>query len=233
MADPGTSLALAADIERRDTEIAAALDLVGRLGRRADDVRARSEELRLFLDNAPGELAGLERSEAEARDAHLTAAAALVDAEHRVAELESTRRRSDAQTEAKRELERAQQVAAAAFTRLRRVAGERAALAETEAVARTEGGDLIGRAREVALRIQDVPRVSQTGRRAPGDDLAELSDWGGRVHAALFVVRGQLEAERDRLVREANELAGAVLGEQLAGSSVTLVRRRLEEALRR
>jgi hypothetical protein len=45
-------------------------------------------------------------------------------------------------------------------------------------------------------------------------------------------VRGQREQERERLVREANELGGSALGEQLAGSSVALVRRRLEEALR-
>jgi len=50
--------------------------------------------------------------------------------------------------------------------------------------------------------------------------------------AALFVVRGQREGERERLVREANELGGSVLGEQVAGASVALVRRRLEEALR-
>jgi hypothetical protein len=233
VADPDTPLALAADIERRDAEAAAALELVVDLGRHADEIRARSEELRLFLDTAPGELAALERSEAEARDAQVAAAATLADAEHRVAGLELARRSADAKADAKRELERAEQVAADASVRLRRVVAERAALAETEAAARTEGGDLVGQARQVALSIQNVPRVSRTGREAPGDALAGLSDWGGRVHAALFLVRGQLEAERDRLVREANELAGAVLGVQLAGSSVTLVRRRLEEALRR
>jgi len=36
------------------------------------------------------------------------------------------------------------------------------------------------------------------------------------VHVALLVVRGQLDVERDRLVREANELGSVVLGEELA-----------------
>ena len=101
-----------------------------------------------------------------------------------------------------------------------------------KSAAQAEAFALVRDASDVASRLQDVPRVSASGREAPGQDLAQLSEWGSRVHAALFVVRGQLEGERDRLVREANELGGAVLGEQLAGSNVTLVRRRLEEALR-
>jgi hypothetical protein len=47
----------------------------------------------------------------------------------------------------------------------------------------------------------------------------------------LLVSRGTLEAERERVVVEANELAALVLGDSSAGSSVTLVRRRLEEAV--
>jgi len=227
-----SSLALAADIERRDADIAAALDLVARLSRRADDVRVRSEELQLFLDTVPGELARLDRSEAEARDATATAAVARAAAEQRVERLAAGRDGADAVRETERELEQAQRAATDASARHRHVVSERAALVEMDAVARSEIRELGRCAGEIAHRIEYVPRVSQTGREAPGEGLAGLSDWGRRVHAALFVVRGQLEAERDRLVREANELAGAVLGEQLAGSSVTLVRRRLEEALR-
>jgi hypothetical protein len=233
VANSDSSLALAADIERRDADIAAALDLIARLSRRADDVRVRSEELQLFLDTVPGELARLDRREAEARDAAATAVAELAAAEQRVEKLAAGRRTTDSAREAERERERAQRAATDASARHRHVMGERAALVEMDAVARSEIRELGRGASEIAHRIAHVPRVSQTGREAPGEGLAELSDWGRRVHAALFVVRGQLEAERDRLVREANELAGAVLGEQLAGSSVTLVRRRLEEALRR
>ena len=233
VANSDSSLALAADIERRDADLAAAIDLIARLSRRADDVRVRSEELQLFLDTVPGELARLDRSEAEARDGAATAAAGLAAAEQRVETLAAGRRGADSVHEAERELEQARRAATDASARHRHVMSERAALVETDAVARSEIRELGRRAGEIAHRIEYVPRVSQTGREAPGAGLAELADWGRSVHAALFVVRGQLEAERDRLVREANELAGAVLGEQLAGSSVTLVRRRLEEALRR
>jgi hypothetical protein len=58
--------------------------------------------------------------------------------------------------------------------------------------------------------------------------LADLAAWGDRVQTALLVVRGGLVAERERLLREAGELAAA-LGEPLPGASVASVRRRLEE----
>jgi hypothetical protein len=66
----------------------------------------------------------------------------------------------------------------------------------------------------------------------PGSSLEGLADWGARVRAALFVVTGGLETERDRVVREAGELGASVLGEPPVGASVAVVRRRLEDALR-
>jgi chromosome segregation ATPase len=224
VADDDRSLALAADIERRDGDVAAALGLVAHLSRRAEDIRVRCEELQLFLDSVPGELARLERSEAEARDAAATAAAALAEIEK-----EAVAHRTD---DVEQALESARRTATESAARHRHVVDEQAALRETETLSRSEIAELVRQAVEVAHRIEYVPTVSQSGREPPGETLAELAEWGRRVHAALFVVRGQLEAERDRLIREANELAGAVLGEQLAGSSVALVRRRLEEALR-
>jgi len=63
----------------------------------------------------------------------------------------------------------------------------------------------------------------------PGTSLGEIEEWGARAHAALFVVRGSLESERERLVLEANSLAAATFGDHGGGASVALVRRRLEE----
>ena len=45
------------------------------------------------------------------------------------------------------------------------------------------------------------------------------------------MARAGLEAERERIVREGNELASSVLGEPLYTASVAQVRKRLEEAL--
>ena len=150
MADADALLAIAVEIERRDGDVAAALEVVLDLAARSDEIRARAAQLQLLLEGVPREIAALDRNEAEARDRLANAAGALADAERRVAEL--VQRRS---------------------------------------------GNAVARAT-----------------------------------AEPDLVRSQLEGERDRLVREANELGGAVLGEQLAGSNIALVRRRLEEALR-
>jgi len=231
--DVDALLALAADIERRDSDVAAELVLVLELAARSDEIRARAERLELLLESVPGEIATLDRSEAEARDARSEAGAAVASAESRVAELEQGRRATpETRAAAERDLERSRATAADATARLERLVGDRVALVQAESAARADALDLARDANDVSSRIQEVARVSRSGRQAPGRELGQLVEWGSRVHAALFVVRGQLEGERDRLVREANELGGAVLGEQLAGSNVALVRRRLEEALR-
>lgn len=231
--DVDAVLALAAEIERRDAEVAGTLETVIDLSRRADDIRARGERLDRFLETAPAELAAIDRAEAQARDALAAAVEALAASERGIAEVLSGRRVSHgARTDAVHELARSRETATDASARLERLGRERTALVEADGAARAEAVSLGTEASEVASRIQDVPRVSRSGRDAAAGGLAELSAWAGRVHAALFVVRGQLEGDRDRLVREANELSGAVLGEQLAGANIALVRRRLEEALR-
>ena len=64
-----------------------------------------------------------------------------------------------------------------------------------------------------------------------GPEADDVEEWGARVRSALFVARGTLETERERIVVEANALGTAVLGETLGGSSVAVIRRRLEESL--
>ena len=63
----------------------------------------------------------------------------------------------------------------------------------------------------------------------PGPGIEGVLEWAARAHAAVFVARSGLETERERVVREANELAASVLGEPLYATSVALVRQRLEE----
>ena len=98
-----------------------------------------------------------------------------------------------------------------------RIAARREELVDSERVLRAEADGLAVAARDIAAEIRETPRVSESGRELPGTDLPELVEWGARVHAALFVVRGGLENERERIVVEANTLGAAVLGEQLAG----------------
>ena len=75
--------------------------------------------------------------------------------------------------------------------------------------------------------------MTDSARDEPGDTLADVEEWGARVRAGLFVAQGTLETERERIVAEANALGTAVLGEDLGGSSVALVRRRVERPPRR
>jgi len=105
------------------------------------------------------------------------------------------------------------------------------ALGRNAVALRAEADGLSVEARQAARAVAEVPRLSDSGRILPGGSLDEIEEWGARAHASLFVVRGGLEGARERLVQEANALAAAVLGEQVGGASVALVRRRLEESL--
>ena len=96
---------------------------------------------------------------------------------------------------------------------------------------RAEADGLAVEARTVAGEVAGLPRLSESGRTAPGASLEEIEEWGARAHSAIFVVRGGLESERERIVHEASALAASALGEQVAGASVALVRRRLEQEL--
>ena len=75
--------------------------------------------------------------------------------------------------------------------------------------------------------LESAPRVAHPEPPAPG--IEGVLEWAARAHAAVFVARSGLETERERVVREANELAASVLGEPLYATSVALVRQRLEE----
>ena len=55
----------------------------------------------------------------------------------------------------------------------------------------------------------------------PGAGPAEIAEWGTQVRAALLVARSQVTAERDALVRQANELAAGVVGEPVAAMSAS------------
>ena len=85
-------------------------------------------------------------------------------------------------------------------------------------------------ARALSRRLAEVPRISRTGLEPPEPGLAGVDEWASRVAAALLVVRSGLDTERERLIREANELAASVLGDQDVGTSVALARARLERA---
>lgn len=218
-------LDLAADLERRDAAVAAEIDRVARLADGAKEIAARADAIGALLANAPTEHAAMDRAEAEA-SAHRRVAE--VDLAAAVANLETASRGN---ADAKRDLGNAQDAVRDAAARVERIACTRATLVKSEGAARADVSNLVAQAQEIAGRLAELSRVSESGRTLPEPTLDGLHVWATRVRAALVVVRGQLDVERDRLVREANELGSVVLGEQLAGSSVELVGQRVRTML--
>jgi len=73
---------------------------------------------------------------------------------------------------------------------------------------------------ELAVRARAVPGVPP-----PGSSLVE---WASHAHADLFVAAGQIDVQRDRVIREANELASMLLGEPTYGATVAQALARVE-----
>jgi chromosome segregation ATPase len=226
------TLALVGELAARDAAIAADLDVVAGVSTRAATVGERARELEALLDQLPDERAALDREEAGVREREVRAQQELAEAQRVLSSLEHKRRSSDdRRAQAERELARARETVADVSGALNRLSARRRQLADDEHGVRAEAEGLSVEAAAVAAAARELPRVSGSGSSEPGRGLRELSDWAERVHAALLVVRSSLDTERERVVREANELGAAVLGEWLGGSSVALVRRRIEEAL--
>jgi len=224
-------LADAAELERRDEAVAAELETIRSLAERAGAVRIRVEEVRAALDRLPAEreevallFRAAEEDVARSRDE-------LERAGSRVASLESSRRRQDELDRARKELATAREAQSDAEARIERLAERTAELEAQEQALDAERALLVRTAAEISSELRTNGRVTATAGREPGTTLPELDDWGGRVRSALFVARGTLETERERIVVEANALGSSVLGEPLGASSVALVRRRLEERL--
>jgi chromosome segregation ATPase len=227
-----TLLAHVRELERRDQAHAALLETLTELATRVDRIRSRAATLSGFLERLPADLARLEHAAAAARDARAEAARELERAETRLAELEGRRRPDEEElAAARRAVAAAREALADAEQRVERLAARRAGLLEEERGARVETGELAGEAAAVASALAGLGQLSQAAKEPPGEGLDGLVAWGERAHTGLFVARGAVETERERTVREANELGAAVLGEPLGGSGVSLVRQRLERAL--
>ena len=217
------------ELEQRDLDLALRIDAVAGLLRRVDDVGGRARRVRGALEAIPGEIEQAERAERDARAREAEARQELADAERRLEEAASSRRAGeDARVAAERAVRRATVGAEDAAATVVALRERLEALVRDEAALQAEGEGLAVEARNVAAEVAATPRVSESGRSAPGASLDGIEEWGARAHAGLFVVRGGLENERERIVLEANTLASAVLGEQVGGSSVALVRKRLE-----
>jgi chromosome segregation ATPase len=222
----------AAELQRRDDEVARDLALIGELADRAGAVRARAAEVDQALARLPEERDALASRRVIVAAVAASARSELEAAEARLADLEAARRAKPDELERVRsEAATARQEVADAESQLERLDVEDGRLRAREAELEAEAEVLPREAALVAADLRQAPRVTESARADPGGSLDDVEEWGARVRSALFVARGTLETERERIVVEANALGTAVLGESLGASSVAVIRRRVEERL--
>ncbi|HEY6032477.1 MAG TPA: hypothetical protein VIU44_18050 [Gaiellaceae bacterium] len=212
----------ARELEERDERVAAALEALQQLQADVAEVRTHADALESFLAAYPGERARLERAAASAREELEARTAERAEAE---AELERAGSDEDVAA-ARRALTRTTDAESSARRKLERTDEERASLERKAVRVEAELPRLEERARRLARRLGEQPRVTRVETEPSG--VAALIEWTSRARAALFVAAGGLETERERIVREANELGAAVLGEADLAASVRLVRERIE-----
>lgn len=202
-------------LRARDDELAAETARLTELDAAVAEIRARAEAIDAFFARYPtaeerlrAAVAGAEADVARRRD---ELAAAQADA--------AAARAAEERAHAERALERARDHVAVAESHLLRA---RSAHEELERAAAALPAELPGLERR-ARAVADGGPAPQ-----PGDGPRPLVEWASHAHAELFVASRQLDGERERVVREANELASMLLGEPTYGSTVAQALARVE-----
>ena len=83
---------------------------------------------------------------------------------------------------------------------------------------------------KAAALPHELERLEARAGRA-GAGARGLVEWAAQEHADVFVELGQVSLRRERVIREANELATMLLGEPTFGSTAAQVRARVEATL--
>jgi hypothetical protein len=223
-------LALLRQLERADEAAALELAEIDELSLEAQELHARALELQELVKRLPEERAAAaeavgaaERVLDEARAAAEQARIELVGAEKdgnrdRLAEARRFELRS------RDSLHMAERAGASARERAARLdADAQAAERETAALERS--------ARELSSRLAATSRLADEAVAPPEAGAMGVAEWGTRARAALLVGRSQLATERDAIVRQANELGAAVLGETLPPLGAAGIARRVQVEL--
>jgi len=202
-------------LEDREAELAARLERLTRAGDEVAAIRTGAEATAAFYASY--------RDEETRRRAELASAEQGVrEREGEVAAAEeraSAARNEEERREAKRAATRAADHRSVAELRAE---WARAGLADLEREARTLEQALP----ELEARAAATSRAE--GLPAPGQGLQELVDWAAGARAELFVSAGQVSVQLERVVREGNELASMLLGDETYGLTVAQARRQVE-----
>ena len=222
---PGGVLAVLRELERTDEQTGTALADLDRLAGDIDSVRAKVDELQGFAARLP--------AEREARAAELGRARAEASEAQRVLEEAEGAVRAHGpgdSREAERFHVRARDRASVAERRAAEATADAGDLENRVGEATIDGHELHVRAQKLAAELRDRPRIAEGAGKEPGPSLDGVEAWSEVARASLFVARGQLSAEREAVIRQANELAALALGEPLSGIGTGALTRRVEQA---
>lgn len=221
------------DLERTEEEVAAELVEIDELYAACKELRGAALALVAFLRGLPGERTALEREIEESTRVLEAAADAAEQAEQELAAAEDDGD-SERLAAARRFHIRARDALGVAERRARDALSRASELGAAAKAAEERADELASRARELADALSRRSRVAVEAGVRPGPGPAEIAEWGTQVRAALLVARNQVAAERDALVRQANELAANAVGEPVAAMSAAgaaeLLRRTLERS---
>ena len=202
-------------LAERDAVLAEETERLQALDAQVATLRARAEAIDAFFAAYPEE-ERRRRAEVEAAEAELARRRAeLADAERELAAAHD----DAARERARHAVSRANDHIAVAAATVERAAAAAAELERDASTLPEELPLLEARARAVAEAVEHVPR--------PGHGVRALVEWASHAHAELFVATRQIAAERERLIREANELATSLLGEPTYGSTVAQLAERV------
>lgn len=152
-------------------------------------------------------------------------------------------RRGDELRAAEQELAERRAELAAAEAEAARVADEEQRELAEKAVGRARdhvsvAGARVDRASAAAVGLEaeaaafhaELPELDRKARALEGvpHPAGDLAGWASHAHAELFVALGQIDLQRERLIREANELASALTGEATYGSTTAQALERAE-----
>jgi DNA repair exonuclease SbcCD ATPase subunit len=212
------ALDLVRELEEREAGLAALSQQLLETQRAAEDVARGAEEVGELLARLPRERAASDEELAAARQGR----------DDRRAELEQAQAADDDSEAGRRRVAEAEWALRRAEDHLEQLERAREAL-EREAEAATAS---VARLREVAqvamAVVAGMPALVGRELAPPSPGLDGLREWAPRARAAAFLARGSVDREREALIREAEEAAASLLGESFAGSSVAVVRQRLE-----
>jgi DNA repair exonuclease SbcCD ATPase subunit len=218
------------ELERADEAASAVLAELDELTREIEALRGKAIELEAFLARLPTERERLAHAIEEAEREVGAAREALADAER---ELEVSERDGKAEriAAARRAEVRTRDRLRDAERRFAELRGRSAQLEKDTEEAAHEAPRVEERAAALAHALRGRARLAERAGADPAPGLAGAAEWAAHALAALFLARGGLAAERDAVIRQANELGALVLGEPLMAASASSVARRVEQAL--